>query len=46
MINIRKATTNDISAIVQTIADDALEKTRENFQTPVRKEYEITFILK
>jgi len=46
MINIRKATTNDISTIVQTIADDALGKTRENFQTPVSKEYEIIFILK
>ncbi len=43
MINIRKATTNDISAIVQMIADDALGKTRENFQTPLPKEYIMAF---
>lgn len=43
LINIRKATTSDISAIVQMIADDALGKTRENFQTPLPKEYMIAF---
>ena len=43
MINIRRATTSDISAIVQMIADDTLGKTRENFQTPLPKEYRMAF---
>ena len=43
MINIRKATANDVSAIVQMIADDDLGKTRENFQTPLPKEYIMAF---
>ena len=42
-MTIRKATKNDIQAIVQMIADDALGKTRENFQTPLPKEYIIAF---
>lgn len=43
MINIRKATANDVSAIVQMIADDDLGKTRENFQTQLPKEYIMAF---
>lgn len=43
MINIRKATINDVSEIVQMIADDALGKTREHFETPLPKEYIIAF---
>ena len=43
MINIRRATTSDISAIVQMIADDTLGKTRENFQTTLPKEYRMSF---
>ncbi len=35
----RKATRNDISEIVEMIADDELGKTRENFQTPLPTEY-------
>jgi GNAT superfamily N-acetyltransferase len=35
----RKATEHDISKIVEMIADDELGKTRENFQTPLPKEY-------
>ncbi|PQJ78612.1 GNAT family N-acetyltransferase [Polaribacter porphyrae] len=35
----RKATKNDISAIVAMIADDELGKTRENFQIPLPTEY-------
>lgn len=35
----RKVTKNDISKIVEMIADDELGKTRENFQSPLPKEY-------
>ena len=35
----RKATIDDIPKIVEMIADDELGKTRENFQTPLPKEY-------
>lgn len=35
----RRATRNDVSLIVQMIADDTLGKTRENFQVPVPNEY-------
>jgi GNAT superfamily N-acetyltransferase len=35
----RKATVNDVSAIVGMIADDELGKTRENFQDPLPTEY-------
>jgi GNAT superfamily N-acetyltransferase len=39
----RKATKNDVSAIVEMIADDELGKTRENFQTPLPTEYLLAF---
>jgi len=35
----RKATKNDISTIVEMIADDELGKKRENFQNPLPSEY-------
>lgn len=35
----RKATKNDVSKIVEMIADDELGKARENFQTPLPTEY-------
>lgn len=35
----RKATKNDVSKIVEMIADDELGKTREDFQNPLQKEY-------
>ena len=35
----RKATENDISSIVEMIADDELGKTRENYQNPLPIEY-------
>ena len=35
----RKATENDISALVEMIADDALGKKRENFQNPLPHQY-------
>ncbi len=35
----RKATKNDVPAIVEMIADDELGKTRENFKTPLPEEY-------
>lgn len=35
----RKTTINDISKIVEMIADDELGKTRENFRTPLPNEY-------
>ena len=38
-MNFRKATKNDISIIVEMIADDELGKKRENFQVPLPKEY-------
>lgn len=43
IINIRKATTNDDSASVQMIADDALGKTRAHFQAPLPKAYLMAF---
>jgi GNAT superfamily N-acetyltransferase len=42
-MNFRKATKNDVSAIVEMIADDELGKTRENFQIPLPSEYLIAF---
>lgn len=38
-MNFRKATKNDLSIIVEMMADDELGKTRENFQTPLPSEY-------
>jgi GNAT superfamily N-acetyltransferase len=38
-MNFRKATENDVSIIVEMIADDELGKTRENFQIPLLIEY-------
>lgn len=38
-MNFRKATENDVSSIVEMIADDMLGKKRENFQNPLPKEY-------
>ncbi|MGB0884775.1 MAG: GNAT family N-acetyltransferase, partial [Flavobacteriales bacterium] len=38
-MNFRKATKNDVSVIVEMIADDELGKKRENFQTPLPPEY-------
>jgi len=38
-MNLRKATENDISTIVEMIADDELGKKRENFKNPLPKEY-------
>ena len=35
----RKATENDVSVIVEMIADDNLGKKRENFQIPLPSEY-------
>lgn len=35
----RKATRNDVSKIVEMIADDELGKTRENYQIPLPTEY-------
>ena len=39
----RKATENDVSVIVEMIADDELGKTRENFQIPLPKAYTDAF---
>lgn len=39
----RKAIRNDISKIVEMIADDELGKTRENYQTPLPLEYFTAF---
>lgn len=39
----RKATKNDVSKIVEMIADDELGKTRENFQIPLPTEYHNAF---
>ncbi|WP_425237129.1 N-acetyltransferase family protein [Ulvibacterium sp.] len=39
----RKATRNDVTKIVEMIADDELGKTRENYQTPLPTEYFIAF---
>jgi GNAT superfamily N-acetyltransferase len=38
-MNFRKATINDVSAIVALIADDELGQQRENFQNPLPKQY-------
>lgn len=38
-MDFRKATENDVSLIVEMIADDELGKKRENFQNPLPKEY-------
>ena len=38
-MNFRKATINDISTIIEMIADDELGSKRENFQTPLPAEY-------
>ncbi len=38
-MNFRKATANDVPAIVEMIADDELGKKRENFKKPLPKEY-------
>jgi len=38
-MNFRKATKNDVSAIIKMLADDELGKTRENFQETLPKEY-------
>ena len=35
----RKATKNDVSSIIQMIADDELGKKRENFQNPIPQSY-------
>ena len=39
----RKATENDVSVIVEMIADDELGRKRENFQIPLPSEYLIAF---
>ena len=39
----RKATERDVLHIVEMIADDALGKTREDFQIPLPKDYMIAF---
>ena len=38
-MNFRRATENDVSVIVEMIADDELGKRRENFQIPLPSEY-------
>lgn len=38
-MNFRKATENDVSTIVKMVADDELGKKRENFKSPLPKEY-------
>ena len=38
-MKIRKATRNDLEAIISMLADDELGKTRENFATPLAPEY-------
>ncbi len=42
-MNFRKATENDVSTIVEMIADDELGKKRENFQNSLPKEYRKAF---
>ena len=42
-LKFRKATKNDILAIVEMIADDELGKKRENFQIPLPSEYLMAF---
>ncbi|WP_271782484.1 GNAT family N-acetyltransferase [Aquimarina algiphila] len=44
MIKFREATQEDLSTIVHMIANDDLGKTRENFQTPLPKEYVDAFV--
>ncbi|WOD43528.1 GNAT family N-acetyltransferase [Hwangdonia lutea] len=39
----KQATRNDVTAIVEMIADDELGKTRENFQVPLPKNYYAAF---
>tara|TARA_R110001606_G_scaffold344464_1_gene493167 strand:- start:411 stop:881 length:471 start_codon:yes stop_codon:yes gene_type:complete len=39
----RKATKNDLSIIIEMIADDELGKKRENFQKPLPNEYLLAF---
>ena len=39
----RRATKQDVQAIIAMIADDELGKTRENFQDPLPKEYLLAF---
>ncbi|WP_299158998.1 GNAT family N-acetyltransferase [uncultured Tenacibaculum sp.] len=43
MLNYRKATEIDLTTIIKMIADDELGRKRENFQTPLPKEYLIAF---
>lgn len=43
MLNYRRATESDLTTIIKMIADDELGKKRENFQTPLPKEYLIAF---
>lgn len=43
MLNYRKATESDLTTIIKMIADDELGRKRENFQTPLPKEYLIAF---
>ncbi len=38
-ITFRKATENDLSCIIEMLADDELGKTRENLQSPLPEEY-------
>ena len=42
-MNVRRATANDVEAIVAMLADDELGKTRENYQTPLPAEYREAF---
>ena len=42
-MNFRKATENDVSVIVEMIADDELGRKRENFQIPLPSEYLIAY---
>lgn len=42
-MNIRKATINDVNAIVQLLADDKLGKKRERHEHPTPEEYLIAF---
>ncbi|WP_455170233.1 N-acetyltransferase family protein [Aegicerativicinus sediminis] len=42
-LEFRKATIKDLSKIVEMIADDALGKTRENFQIPLPEDYLTAF---
>lgn len=44
-MNFRKATLDDVSAIVEMLADDELGSTRENYQKPLPTEYVSAFEL-